>query len=54
MKIYAKEGFIFTNGDVYGYVIDLGSKDNEKNWYEITIAEYEIILKEEEEELQLI
>lgn len=51
MKIYAKEGYILTNGnDVYGYIIDLGKFDNESNYYQITIEEYEEILKKEEEE----
>ena len=48
MKIYAKEGYILTNGDVYGYIIDLGKFDNEENYHEITIEEYEEILKQEE------
>ena len=50
MKIYAKEGYILTNGNnVYGYIIDLGKFDSEENYHEITIEEYENILKEEEE-----
>lgn len=48
MKIYAKEGYILTNGDVYGYIIDLGKFDKENNYYQITIEEYEEILKKEE------
>ena len=48
MKIYAKEGYILTNGNVYGYVIDLGSKDSETNYHEITQAEYEEIMAREE------
>ena len=49
MTIYAKEGYILTNGnDVYGYIIDLGKFDSEENYYEITIEEYEEILKQEE------
>ena len=52
MTIYAKEGYILTNGDdVYGYIIDLGKFDNEENYHEITIEEYEEILKQEEEML---
>lgn len=49
MKIYAKDGYVLTNGDVYGYVIDLGSKDKETNYHEITIEEYKEILKQREE-----
>lgn len=49
MKIYAKDGYILTNGDVYGLIIDLGSKDKETNYHEITIEEYKQILKEKED-----
>lgn len=48
MKIYANEGHILTNGDVYGYIIDLGKFDNESNYYTITEEEYKEILKQEE------
>lgn len=48
MKIYANEGYILTDGNVYGYIIDLGKFDNESNYYQITIEEYEEILKKEE------
>ena len=50
MKIFAKDGYILTNGEAYGYIVDLGNKDNESNYYQITIEEYEEILKKEEEE----
>lgn len=52
MKIQAKEGYILTNGDVYGYIIDLGSKDSETNYHEITIEEYKEILKEQEKKFE--
>jgi hypothetical protein len=52
MKIYAKDGYILTNGDVYGYVIDLGSRDSETNYHEITIEEYKQILKEIEMKIE--
>ena len=48
MKIYANEGYILTDGNVYGYIIDLGKFDKEDNYYQITIKEYEEILKQEE------
>lgn len=51
MKIYANEGYILTNGEVYGTIIDLGVFDSEDNYYEISLEEYEEILKTEEEEL---
>lgn len=50
MQIYATEGYIFTNGNgLYGKIIDLGKGDSENNYYEITLEEYENILKEQEE-----
>ena len=49
MTINAREGYILTNGDVYGYTIALGSKDSKDNYHEITIEEYEEILKQQEE-----
>lgn len=49
MKIYADEGYILTNGDVYGYIIDLGKFDNENNYYQITIEEYDRLMAESEE-----
>lgn len=49
MTINAREGYILTNGDVYGYTIALGSKDSETNYHEITIEEYKEILKQREE-----
>lgn len=52
MKIYANEGCILTDGNVYGYIIDLGKFDKEENYYQITIEEYEEILKREEEEIR--
>ena len=48
MKLYASMGHLLTNGEIYGSIIDLGNKDNEENYYEITIEEYEEILKQEE------
>ena len=49
MKIYADEGYILTNGDVYGYIIDLGKFDNESNYYQITSEEYDRLMAESEE-----
>ena len=51
MKIYADEGYILTNGDVYGYIIDLGKFDNESNYYQITSEKYYKLMAESEEAL---
>ena len=44
----AKKGFVYTNGSAYGHTIKLGGCDKAENWHEITEAEYEEILKEQE------
>ena len=49
MKIYANEGYILTDGNVYGYIIDLGKFDKEDNYYQITIEEYNRLMAESEE-----
>lgn len=51
-KIIAEEGFILTNGEAYGKEIYLGKNDTPENWREITEAEYQEILKQQEEQSQ--
>lgn len=53
MKLQAKEGYIYTNGDAYGHVIDLGKNDSADNWHEISEEEYQKILEEQNEILQV-
>ena len=47
-KLTASEGHVLTNGEVYGKEIYLGVNDSADNWHEITDAEYEVILAEQE------
>lgn len=47
VKLKATEGMIYTNGETYGREIFLGSGDSPDNWWEITEAEYEKIVKKE-------
>ena len=47
IKLTAKDGMIFTNGETYGRIVYLGTGDSPDNWYEITEAEYEAIKVEE-------
>ena len=47
----AREGYIYTNGETFGYTIRLGINDSADNWHEITESEYEDILKEKESEV---
>lgn len=46
----AKEGMIYTNGEVYGITIYLAENVDESTFYEITIEEYEAIMNEQETE----
>ena len=49
----ADKGMVLTNGEAYSSVggsVYLGVNDNADNWHEITLAEYEEILKENEEQ----
>ena len=48
-KMVATDGFVLTNGETYGKEIYLGKNDKPENWHEITEAEYEEILKAQEE-----
>lgn len=45
--IYADEGKILTNGEIYGKEIFLAEGVSETDFHEITEAEYEEILNEE-------
>ena len=47
--IKASEGMMLTNGSLYATEIDLGDWDSAENYHEITIEEYERIMKEEAE-----
>lgn len=48
-KMTASEGMVLTNGEAYGKEIYLGKNDSAENWHEITDAEYEEFLKQQEE-----
>ena len=47
--IKAKEGFILTNGEIYGTEIYLAESMTSENFYEITIEEYDSMFLVEEE-----
>ncbi len=51
-KVTATEGKVLTNGDAYSKEIYLGINDSIDNWYEISEAEYEEILKKQEKEFE--
>lgn len=50
--IYADEGMILTNGEIYGRTILLAEGASETDFHEISEAEYEEILRKQEEAMQ--
>jgi hypothetical protein len=49
-KLTASNGYVLTNGDVYGKEVYLGANDSAENWHEITDAEYaEVMAKLEQQ-----
>lgn len=54
VTLFADEGKILTNGVDYGTTISLAENADASQYYEITIEEYENILKEQEEQMILI
>lgn len=53
VKLIASEGMVYTNGEIYGREVFIGTGDSPENWYEITDAEYNEILESKEKELML-
>lgn len=49
IEIKASEGMVLTNGEAYGEEIYLGVNDSPENWQEITDAEYNEMVKAQEE-----
>lgn len=47
--LYADEGKVLTNGEIYGKQIFLAEGVSEADFYEITEAEYEAIINKENE-----
>ena len=45
----ASAGHMLTNGVTYGESVVLGVGDSPNNWHEITVEEYEEIMKEDNE-----
>ena len=51
-KITASDKMVLTNGETYSKEVYLGVNDCIDNWHEITDAEYEEIVKAQEEEMK--
>lgn len=50
IKLTPSEGMVLTNGETYSRdFVHVGRNDSVDNWHEITIEEYEKIVKEQEE-----
>ena len=46
--LIARDGYIYTNGNTYAYIVRLGVNDSADNLYEITEEEYNKIIEEQE------
>ena len=48
--LIAREGYIYTNGETYAYIIRLGINDSPDNWYEMTEEEHNAFVERGGEE----
>ena len=53
IKLIPSEGMVLTNGETYSEdFVHVGRNDSIDNWYEITKAEYDNILAEQEKAME--
>ena len=50
--LYAEEGKVLTNGEIYGKTIYLAEGLDESGFYEISDEEYEKLIEEQEAEIK--
>ncbi len=48
--LYAEDGYVLTDGEIYGTVIYLADGETEDDFHEITAAEFEEIERRKKEE----
>lgn len=51
--LVANEGYVYTNGEIYGTKIYLAIGVSKDSFYQITKEEYEEIMKKQEEEAMI-
>lgn len=51
--LVANEGYVYTNGEIYGTKIYLAIGTNKDSFYQITKQEYKEIMKKQEEEAMI-
>ena len=49
ITLYAEEGKMLTDGEHFGKIVYLSADSDASAWHEITMAEYEKIIKAKEE-----
>ena len=49
IKLTADAGMVLTNGETYGKAVYLGTGDSPDNWHEVTEAEAQATIAEQEE-----
>lgn len=50
--LYARDGMVLTNGEIYGKQISLSEAVSQGDFYEITKEQYEQIMKEQAEVIE--
>jgi hypothetical protein len=50
--LYADDGKVLTNGEIYGTQIFLADGESADDYYEISVEEYEEILRAQDDDIQ--
>lgn len=49
----ARDGYVYTNGEIYGKLIFLAIGEDKNNYYEITVEEFQKKIEEEREKQEV-